>query len=111
MGAIYVDPEKNRAQINDEACVECGACFRGMSTEHLNPTMVKAVRKVAKFMHFRFELEPDVCPTGAFQEINELKMPRVIRQIFSESVVEHKYHRDQGAKHGGSEDQRCEFKS
>lgn len=100
MGAIYVDIEKNRAQINDEACVECGACLRGMSTEQLNPTMVRAVRKVAKFMRFRFEPEPDVCPTGAF-EMNELKMPRLIRQIFSDPVVEHK---STGIKGRGTEE-------
>ena len=88
MGAIYVDPVKNRAQINDDACVECGTCYRGMSTETLNPTMVRFVRKLAKIFRFRFEPEPDVCPTSAF-EMNELEMPRLIRQIFSDPVVEH----------------------
>ena len=88
MGAIYVDPVKNRAQINDDACVECGTCFRGMSTENLNPTLVRFVRRLAKIFRFRFEPEPDVCPTAAF-EMNELQMPRLIRQIFSDPVVEH----------------------
>lgn len=88
MGAIYVDHTKNRAMINDDACVECGTCYRGMSTENLNPTMVRGVRKVARLFRFRFEPEPDVCPTGAF-EMNELEMPRLIRQIFSDPVVEH----------------------
>ena len=88
MGAIYVDQEINRATINDDACVECGACYRGMSTESLNPVMVRAVRKVAGWLRFRFEPEPDVCPTSAF-EMNELEMPRLIRQIFSDPVVEH----------------------
>jgi len=100
MGAIYVDTKKNRAQINDDACVECGTCYRGMSTEHLNPTMVRAVRGVAKWMRFRFEPEPDVCPTGAF-EMNELQMPRLIRQIFSDPVVEHK---STGIKGRGTEE-------
>lgn len=88
MGAIYVDHTKNRAVINDDACVECGTCYRGMSTENLNPTVVRGVRKAARFFRFRFEPEPDVCPTGAF-EMNELEMPRLIRQIFSDPVVEH----------------------
>jgi len=66
MGAIYVDQTKNRAMINDDACVECGTCYRGMSTENLNPVMVRTIRKVAKFFRFRFEPEPDVCPTGSF---------------------------------------------
>jgi ferredoxin len=100
MGAIYVDPAKNRAVINDDACVECGACYRGMSTENLNPVMVRAIRKVARFFRFRFEPEPDVCPTGAI-EMNELEMPRLIRQIFSDPVVEHK---STGIKGRGTEE-------
>jgi len=100
MGAIYVDQSSARATINDDACVECGACFRGMSTENLNPTMVRAVRKAAKFLRFRFEPEPDVCPTSAF-EMNELEMPRLIRQIFSDPVVEHK---STGIKGRGTEE-------
>jgi len=100
MGAIYVDPAKNRAVINDDACVECGACYRGMSTENLNPVMVRTIRKVARFFRFRFEPEPDVCPTGAI-EMNELEMPRLIRQIFSDPVVEHK---STGIKGRGTEE-------
>lgn len=100
MGAIYVDQTRNRALINDDACVECGTCYRGMSTENLNPVMVRAVRKAAKFLRFRFEPEPDVCPTGAF-EMNELEMPRLIRQIFSDPVVEHK---STGIKGRGTEE-------
>ena len=100
MGAIYVIPERNRATINDDACVECGTCFRGMSTETLNPTFVRTVRSAAKFLRFRFEPEPDVCPTGAF-EMNELEMPRLVRQIFSDPVVEHK---STGIKGRGTEE-------
>ncbi|HMG89961.1 MAG TPA: 4Fe-4S binding protein [Chryseolinea sp.] len=100
MGAIYVDPNANRAKINDDACVECGTCYRGMSTENLNPSMVRGIRKVAKFLRFRFEPEPDVCPTGSF-EMNELEMPRLIRQIFSDPVVEHK---STGIKGRGTEE-------
>ena len=100
MGAIYIDVEKNRANINQDACVECGTCFRGMSTESLNPTIVRTVRKAAKFFHFRFEPEPDVCPTSAF-EMNDLEMPRLIRQVFSDPVVEHK---STGIKGRGTEE-------
>jgi len=88
MGAIYIDQEINRATINDDACVECGACYRGMSTESLNPEVIRTVRKIAGWLRFRFEPEPDVCPTSAI-EMNELEMPRLIRQIFSDPVVEH----------------------
>lgn len=100
MGAIYVDPAINRAAIHQDECVECGACFRGMSQEHLNPTMVRAVRALARFFRFRFEPEPDVCPTAAF-EMNELSMPRLIRRIFSDPVVEHK---STGIKGRGTEE-------
>ncbi len=88
MGAIYIDKNINRATINDDACVECGTCYRGMSTENLNPVLIRTIRKIAKVFRFRFEPEPDVCPTTSF-EMNELEMPRLIRQIFSDPVIEH----------------------
>jgi hypothetical protein len=100
MGAIYIDPQVNRATINTEACVECGNCLRGMSQEHLNPTMVRTVRKIAKAARLRFEPEPDVCPTAAFF-MNELEMPRLVRQVFSDPVVEHK---STGIKGRGTEE-------
>jgi len=100
MNAIYVNPEKNRAQINDSECVECGTCLRGMSTENLNPYIIRAIRKLAKLLRFRFEPEPDVCPTAAF-EMNKLEMPRLIRQIFSDPVVEHE---STGIKGRGTEE-------
>lgn len=88
MNAIYIDTKINRAVINDDTCVECGTCYRGMSTEKLNPQITRTVRKIAKALRFRMEPEPDVCPTTAI-EMNELEMPRLIRQIFSDPVVEH----------------------
>ena len=100
MGAIYVDTDIQRATINQDECVECGTCFRGMSQEHLNPTMVRTVRKLARMFRFRFEPEPDVCPTAAFV-MNDLEMPRLIRQIFSDPVVEHK---STGIKGRGTEE-------
>jgi ferredoxin len=100
MGAIYIDPKVNRATINTEACVECGNCLRGMSQEHLNPSIVRTVRKAAKAMRLRFEPEPDVCPTASFY-MNELEMPRLVRQVFSDPVVEHK---STGIKGRGTEE-------
>lgn len=88
MGAIYIDAEANRATINYDECVECGACFR-MSGENLNPTMVRTVRAAAKLFRFRFEPEPDVCPTSAFVR-EELTWPRIARQVFSDPLIEHK---------------------
>ena len=89
MGAIYIDPDNNRATINYDECVECGTCFRGMSQEHLNPTFVRTVRSLAKLFRFRFEPEPDVCPTAAFL-MEDLPWPRIVRQVFSDPLVEHK---------------------
>jgi len=100
MEAIFVDKNINRAVIHEDSCVECGTCYRGMSTENLNPFIIRTVRKIAGFFKFRFEPEPDVCPTSAI-EMNELSMPRLIRQIFSDPVIEHK---STGIKGRGTEE-------
>jgi len=88
MGAIYIDPVRNRAMVNQDECVECYTCFRGMSTEHLNPTIVRGIRKMGKWFRWRFEPEPDVCPTAAITE-QELAWPRIVRRAFSDPVVPH----------------------
>jgi hypothetical protein len=88
MGAIYIDPGTRRAAINRGECVECHACYNGMSQEHLNPTMVRAIRRVFQALRLRFDPEPDVCPTAAF-EPDELTWPRVVRRAFSDPRVPH----------------------
>jgi ferredoxin len=88
MGAIYIDPVIKRATINRNECVECYTCFHGLSQEHLNPTMVRTMRKLFQMMRLRFDPEPDVCPTAAF-EPDELVWPRVIRRAFSDPRVPH----------------------
>lgn len=88
MNAIAVDVSTNRAVIDYDECVECGTCYRGMSQEHLNPSLVRAVRAVAKAFRFRFEPEPDVCPTAAFV-LEDLTWPRIVRQVFSDPLIEH----------------------
>jgi ferredoxin len=88
MGAIYIDPVIKRATINRDECVECYACYNGLSQEHLNPTMVRTIRKVFQKMRLRFDPEPDVCPTAAF-EPDELSWPRVVRRAFSDPRVPH----------------------
>ncbi|MCC6345255.1 MAG: 4Fe-4S binding protein [Bryobacterales bacterium] len=88
MGAIYIDPAIKRATINREECVECYACYNGLSQEHLNPTVVRTMRKVFQMMRLRFDPEPDVCPTAAF-EPDELTWPRVVRRAFSDPRVPH----------------------
>jgi ferredoxin len=88
MGAIYIDQKTHRASINRDECVECYACFNGLSQEHLNPTFVRSVRKVFQTMRLRFDPEPDVCPTAAF-EPDELAWPRIVRRAFSDPRVPH----------------------
>jgi len=88
MGAIYVDPLIKRAKVNLDECVECYACYNGLSQEHLNPTLVRATRRIFQALRLRFDPEPDVCPTAAF-EPEELTWPRVVRRAFSDPRVPH----------------------
>jgi ferredoxin len=88
MGAIYIDPVIKRATVNRDECVECYACFNGLSQEHLNPTLVRALRRVFQSLRLRFDPEPDVCPTAAFAP-EELTWPRVVRRAFSDPRVPH----------------------
>jgi ferredoxin len=88
MGAIHIDPDLARATVDQDQCVECFACYRGMSKEHLNPVMVRTIRKIAKAFRFRFDPEPDICPTDAITP-QELAWPRIVRRAFSDPQVPH----------------------
>jgi ferredoxin len=88
MGAIYIDPVKKRAQVNLDECVECYACYNGLSKEHLPPRTVRFTRKVMRALLMRFEPDPDICPTDAI-EPQELAWPRVVRRAFSDPRVPH----------------------
>jgi hypothetical protein len=68
--------------------VECYACYYGLSTEHLNPGFVRTVRKIFQLGRLRFDPEPDICPTAAF-EPDELHWPRVVRRAFSDPRATH----------------------
>lgn len=87
MGAIYID-EKGFAEINEEACVECHSCYRGLSVENLPPLLIRYIRSLLARVNLRFQPEPDICPTGAFDP-NELSWPRIIRRAFSDPQVPH----------------------
>jgi ferredoxin len=88
MGAIYIDPVIKRATVDRNECVECYACFNGLSQEHLNPTLVRTLRKLFQMVRLRFDPEPDVCPTAAFDP-EDLQWPRVVRRAFSDPRVPH----------------------
>ncbi len=88
MGAIYIDPAVNRATVNLDECVECFTCHRGMSKEQLNPTVVRAIRRLLKVLRVRFDPEPDVCPTDALTP-QDMTWPRIVRRAFSDPLVSH----------------------
>jgi hypothetical protein len=88
MGAIYIDPVIKRATVDRGECVECYACYNGLSQEHLNPTIVRAMRKLFQLARLRFDPEPDVCPTAAFSP-EDLTWPRIVRRAFSDPRVPH----------------------
>jgi len=88
VGAITVDRTINRAVVNEDECVECHTCHRGMSQEHLPPGLVRAIRRLAGVFRFRFDPEPDVCPTGALTP-QELQWPRTLRRAFSDPLMPH----------------------
>jgi hypothetical protein len=100
MGAIYVDPASGRSTINHDECVDCYACFNGLSQEHLNPTLVRGFRTLLKAFRIRFDPEPDVCPTAAF-EPDKTVWPRSIRRAFSDPPVPHE---STGVKGRGTEE-------
>jgi hypothetical protein len=59
-----------------------------MSREHLPPAVVRVVRRTAQLLRFRFDPEPDVCPTSALTP-RELAWPRSVRRAFSDPLVPH----------------------
>jgi ferredoxin len=87
MGAIYIGPDK-RAEVEQEACVECHACYRGMSVENLPAGITRFLRQCLAAVKLRFQPEPDICPTGALVP-DDLTWPRSIRRAFSDPQVPH----------------------
>lgn len=88
VGAIFVDSRTERATVNQDQCVECFTCYRGMSMENLNPMLVRSIRRALGFFRLRFDPEPDVCPTSAIVP-QELAWPRIVRRAFSDPLVPH----------------------
>lgn len=88
VAAIHIDPDTRRAVVREDDCVECFTCYRSLSTEHLNPLLVRGIRRVLEWFRLRFDPEPDVCPTAAI-EPQELHWPRQVRRAFSDPLVPH----------------------
>ena len=87
MGAIYIEDDRRATIVTDE-CVECFTCYRGLSTEHLPGSIIRAIRGLLRVFRLRFEPDPDVCPTSAIVP-DELAWPRSVRRVFSDPVVPH----------------------
>lgn len=87
MGAIYIG-EDGLSEIDEDACVECHACYNGLSTEHLPQQPTRLIKKMLSFFKLRFDPEPDICPTGALTP-DDLEWPRVLRRAFSDPQVPH----------------------
>jgi len=100
MGAISIDPATGRAVIALDECVECYACHRGMSTETLNPRLVRTLRQFLRLFRLRFDPEPDVCPTAAIVP-DDLTWPRTVRRAFSDVQASHE---DTGVQGRGTEE-------
>jgi ferredoxin len=87
VGAIYISDD-GLAEINRETCVECYNCHRSLSPEHLPAGLTRLIRKILKSVSLRFQPDPDVCPTDAF-DAEDLEWPRIVRRAFSDPMVTH----------------------
>ena len=87
MEAIYIEDD-GLSEINQEACVECQACYRGMSTENLPQQPTRFLRGLLAFFKLRFQPDPDICPTGAISR-DDLAWPRILRRVFSDPRMPH----------------------
>ncbi len=87
MGAIYIGDD-SLAEVNQEECVECQACYKGMSTENLPQQPTRFLRNLLAFFKLRFQPDPDICPSGAITR-DELLWPRKVRRVFSDPQMPH----------------------
>ena len=87
MGAIYIGDD-GISEINQELCVECYVCYKGMSIENLPQKPTRFLRAILAFFKLRFQPDPDICPSGAISP-NELIWPRTLRRTFSDPQIPH----------------------
>ena len=86
MGVIRI--EDGQATVNEDECVECNTCHRCCESEGLNPTIVRALRKLFAIFNLRYDARMDVCPTGALDP-PDLEWPRSLRRAFSDPTMTH----------------------
>ncbi len=87
MGVIYIGDD-GLSEINQEGCVECQACYKGMSIENLPQQPTRFLRGLLTFFKLRFQPDPDICPSGAISP-DELVWPRILRRTFSDPQIPH----------------------
>ena len=87
MEAIYIDDD-GLSEIDEDTCVECQTCYKGLSTEHLPQQPTRFIKSILAFFKLRFDPEPDICPTGALTQ-DELVWPRILRRAFSDPKMPH----------------------
>jgi ferredoxin len=87
MGAIHIGDDR-LSEINLDACVECYACYKGLSVENLPQQPTRFLRGLLAHFKLRFQPDPDICPTGAITP-DELAWPRTLRRTFSDPQVPH----------------------
>ncbi len=86
MGAIRV--EGSIAHINQDECVECGACIRFATAEGTPTWLVRNTRRLLSLFNLRYDQPIDICPTGALYQ-PPLQWPRNLRSEFSDPVAVH----------------------
>jgi hypothetical protein len=87
MGAIYI-AEDGLSDITEDECVECHACYKGMSVMGMPKRPTRFLRWLLASVKLRFQPEPEICPTGAITP-DELTWPRLLRRAFSDPQMPH----------------------
>jgi hypothetical protein len=86
MGAIHV--EGRVAHINQDECIECGACLRFVTPEDAPPWLVRLTRRFLAALNLRYDHPIDLCPTRVLYR-PELEWPRTLRAEFSDPTAVH----------------------
>jgi len=86
MGVISVRDKKS--YINQDECVECGACERFLINKKEPPALVRIARCILGALKLGYQAPLDACPTGALYQ-PDIEWPRSVRRSFSDPTVPH----------------------
>jgi hypothetical protein len=87
MAAIRI-AEDGLSDIDEEICVECQACFKGLTRMKYPQQPTRFLKGVLAWFKLRFQPDPDICPTSAITQ-DELTWPRSVRRVFSDPQMPH----------------------